>query len=149
MNTIKAIFFDTTGVLFVAVFVFLLILFFLDFKFTSRQSWVALIAFAVLGGFFALQSWRRKQLLRMLESREKELLELEKKYDKLKSEAKITEEMYRRAKAELEAAKLETAKSIAKADGELYEELTKIENEYENMTVDESVGKIKELLGRK
>lgn len=149
MNFIKEFFFDTTGLLFIAAFVVLFILFILDFKFTSRQSWIALLGFAVLGGFLATQAWRRRQLLRMLEGREQELKKLEEKYDKLRGEAKITEEMYRSAKSELETAKLESAKSIARADGELYEELTTIENEYENMTVDASIGKIKEVLGRR
>ncbi len=146
MNTLKELFFDTTGALFLGAFVVLLLLFLLDFKFTSRQSWIALAAFAVIGGFFALQARRRRRLLLLLEEREKALAELEKKYDRLKEEAKLSEEAWRAAKAELEAAKLETAKAILRADGELDAELTAIENEYAHLTVEESMAKIKEAL---
>ncbi|MDZ7314843.1 MAG: hypothetical protein ONB24_01845 [candidate division KSB1 bacterium] len=147
MNTLKNLFFDTTGLLFISVFFALLILFLLDFKVTSRQSWTALLAFAVLAGLVAVQSWRRKQLLRMLEEREKALQELEKRYEQLKEEAKISEAAYLAAKEELRAAKLAAAKAILKADGELDAELAKIEEEYANMSLEESIARIKAALG--
>jgi hypothetical protein len=139
---------DPISITFIVLFVVSLFFFLREFKIGSKQSWLGLLGFAIFGGFFAFQSWRRKQLLSQLEEREKALGDLEKKYDKLKEEAKLTEEAYTQAKTELENARLENAKAILRADAELQDELHRIETEYKDLSVDESIAKIKQALQR-
>lgn len=146
MSVLKLFSLNITDIIFIVLFLVLLFTFLKDFKLTSKRSWIMLLsltAFAVLAIF---QAWRRKKFLEQFKEREKALQDLEKEYEKLKDEAKISEEAYLKAKADLERAKVEAGIAIMKANEELAEKIKKIESEYHNMTVEESIAKIKEAL---
>lgn len=105
--------------------VFLLVLFFFlrDFKITSKQSWVVLIGLTALGGLFAFQTWKRKQMLKEFEEREKRLHDLERRYEVLQKAGKISEAALAKAREELAAEKKEAAAATVQADKKLAEGL--------------------------
>ncbi len=142
-------FLNFTDLVFIAIFLFVFIFFLREFKITSKKSWVVLLGLIGLGGFFFLQAWRRKKLLEQFKEREEALKKIEADYDRLKAQAKITEEAYTNAKSELERAKVQTGLAIMKADEELAQQVSEIEREYQSMTVDESVARIKAALQSK
>ncbi|NOX36699.1 MAG: hypothetical protein GXO78_04100 [Calditrichaeota bacterium] len=132
--------------IFLAVFALIFILFLLEFKVTSKQSWIVLLGFFALGAYLGFQGWRRKKLLQLLEQREKELENLEREYESLKAEGKLTEAAYREARAELERAKVEAGLAILRADERYRETVKAIEREYQNLGPEESLKKIREAL---
>lgn len=146
MNVFKLFFLNITDLIFIVLFLVLLFALLREFKITSKRSWIMLLSLTAFGVLTFLQAWRRKKFLEQFEEREKALKELEKEYEKLKDEAKISEEAYKKAKEELERAKTEAGIAIMKANEELAEALRKIESDYQNMTVEESIAKIKEAL---
>jgi cell division protein FtsB len=146
MSVFKLFFLNITDIIFIVLFVVLLITFLKDFKFTSKRSWIMLLSLTAFGVLTIFRAWRRKKFLEQFKEREKVLKDLEKEYEKLKDEAKISEEAYLKAKADLERAKVEAGIAIMKANEELAEKIRKIESNYHNMTVDESIAKIKEAL---
>jgi len=146
MNVFKLFFLNTIDLIFIVIFLVLLFTFLKEFKITQKRSWVMLLSLTAFGVLTFLQAWRRKKFLEQFEQREQALKELEKEYEKLKDEAKISEEAYKKAKEELERAKVEAGLAIMKANKELAEKLKAIEREYQNMTVEESIAKIKEAL---
>ena len=142
-------FLNFTDLVFIAIFLFVLIFFLREFKITSKKSWVVLLGLIGLGGFFVLQAWRRKKLLEQFKEREDELKRVEDEYNKLKAQAKITEAAYKNAKDELDRAKVQTGLAIMKADEELAQQVSEIERDYQNITVDQSVERIKAALQSK
>ena len=149
MSLFKFLPFAMGDVVFIAIFVVVFIAFLREFKLTSKQSWVVLVGLTALGGFFIFQTWRRKNFLKQFEAREKALAELEKQYADLKAQAKITEQAYNQAKAELDRAKIEAGLAIMRADQELAQKINAIEREYQSLSVEDSVKKIKEALRSK
>ncbi|RME01783.1 MAG: hypothetical protein D6814_00845 [Calditrichaeota bacterium] len=147
MSWLKLGFLDFTDLLFIALFILLFVFFLADFKVTSRRSWMILLAMIGMGGVLVFRAWRRKKLLEEFERREKELEKLEKEYEELKNKAKITEEAYKKATEDLERAKVEAGLALMRLDKELAKKIEEIEKEYEHMSVDESIKKIKEALG--
>jgi len=139
-------FLNFTDLVFIALFLVVFIFFLREFKMTSKKSWVVLLGLTALGGFFVLQAWRRKKLLEQFEEREKALKKVEEEYNNLKAQAKITEAAYQNAKNDLERAKVQTGLAIMKADAELAQQVSEIERDYQTMTVDESVARIKAAL---
>jgi len=132
--------------LFLAVFVLIFLLFLLEFKITSRQSWIVLFGFLALGGLIGWQSWRRKKLLELLRQREQELEALEEEYRELQRQGKLTEAAYRKAREELERAKVESGLAILRADARYTDTVREIEREYRNLSVEESLKKIRRAL---
>ena len=132
--------------IFLAVFVLIFVLFLLEFKVTSKQSWMMLLGFIALGTYLGFQSWRRKKLLQLLELREKELQKLEQEYKALKARGKLTEAAYQEAKAELERAKVDAGLAILRADERYRETVKAIEREYQNLGPEASLKKIREAL---
>ena len=146
MSVFKLFSLNITDIIFVVLFLVLLFTFLKDFKMTSKRSWIILLSLTTLGVLAIFQTWRRKKFLEQFREREKALEDLEKEYDKLKDQAKISEEAYLQAKADLERAKVEAGIAIMKANEELAEKIRQIESDYHNMTVEESIAKIKEAL---
>jgi ABC-type nickel/cobalt efflux system permease component RcnA len=146
MSVFKLFSLNITDIIFVVLFLVLLFTFLKDFKMTSKRSWIILLSLTILGVLAIFQTWRRKKFLEQFREREKALEDLEKEYDKLKDQAKISEEAYLQAKADLERAKVEAGIAIMKANEELAEKIRQIESDYHNMTVEESIAKIKEAL---
>jgi ABC-type nickel/cobalt efflux system permease component RcnA len=146
MSVFKLFSLNITDIIFVVLFLVLLFTFLKDFKMTSKRSWITLLSLTALGVLAIFQTWRRKKFLEQFREREKALEDLEKEYDKLKDQAKISEEAYLQAKADLERAKVEAGIAIMKANEELAEKIRQIESDYHNMTVEESIAKIKEAL---
>lgn len=146
---LKIGFLNFTDLVFIALFLLVFIFFLREFKITSKKSWVVLLGLTALGGFFVFQAWRRKKLLEQFEEREKALKKLEEEYKNLKAQQKITEEAYQNAKGELERAKVQTGLAIMRADEELAQKTAEIERDYQNMTVDESIARIKAALQSK
>jgi hypothetical protein len=146
MSVFKLFYLNITDIIFIVLFLVLLFTFLKDFKMTSKRSWIILLSLTALGVLAIFQTWRRKKFLEQFREREKALEDLEKEYDKLKDEAKISEEAYLQAKADLERAKVESGIAIMKANEELAEKIRQIESDYHNMTVEESIAKIKEAL---
>ncbi len=134
---------------FIGLFIILIIAFLREFKITSKQSWIVLIGLTSLGALFTFQSWRKRKLLQEFEAREKALNNLEKEYEQLKNRAKISEEAYLKAKEELARARYEAGIAIMRANEKLAKDLQKIESEYQNIPIEESIQKIKEALGSK
>jgi ABC-type nickel/cobalt efflux system permease component RcnA len=146
MSVFKLFSLNIADIIFVVLFLVLLFTFLKDFKMTSKRSWIILLSLTALGVLAIFQTWRRKKFLEQFREREKALEDLEKEYDKLKDQAKISEEAYLQAKADLERAKVEAGIAIMKANEELAEKIRQIESDYHNMTVEESIAKIKEAL---
>lgn len=146
MNFFKFLTLNLTDLLFVGIAIFLFILFIADFKLTNKRSWLILLSVTALGGLTFWQIWRRKRLLKELEAREAQLDELKNKLDELKKEHKMSREAYQKALQDLEAARVEAGLAVMAADAELQEEMKKIELEYQNMTVEESLQRIKKAL---
>ena len=146
MSVFKLFSLNIADIIFVVLFLVLLFTFLKDFKMTSKRSWIILLSLTILGVLAIFQTWRRKKFLEQFREREKALEDLEKEYDKLKDQAKISEEAYLQAKADLERAKVEAGIAIMKANEELAEKIRQIESDYHNMTVEESIAKIKEAL---
>ena len=146
MSVFKLFSLNIANIIFVVLFLVLLFTFLKDFKMTSKRSWIILLSLTALGVLAIFQTWRRKKFLEQFREREKALEDLEKEYDKLKDQAKISEEAYLQAKADLERSKVEAGIAIMKANEELAEKIRQIESDYHNMTVEESIAKIKEAL---
>ena len=142
-NFIRA---NSDYILFSAILLVVLFFLFKEFKITSANSWSILIGLTVLGGLFAYKAWQRKKLLDELEAREKALKEIEKRYAELKDKAKITEEAFKKAKDNLERAKLDAATAILRADEEHAARAAEIEREFQNKSADELVVDIKNII---
>jgi Skp family chaperone for outer membrane proteins len=112
----------------------LLILFLRDFELNSLTSWLVLLGFLGLGYTLYRLIAGRRELLKQFEQREKKLNKLEQEYEKLKAERQISEERYRGARAELEAARKDFARSIITAEEKLQKALLQNEEEVNNMT---------------
>ncbi len=146
MNFFKPSFLEWGDILFIVIFIVVAIAFLREFRLTSKYSWVVLAGMVAFGGLFVFQAWRRKKMLEQFEKREKELRKLEEHYESLKRANAISAEAYERAKADLERTKVEAGLAILRADEELDERLKEIEAEYADLSVEESVAKIKEAL---
>lgn len=146
MNLLQLGSFNWFDIFLIIIFILLFIAFLRDFKLTRTRSWVVLLGLTSLGGLFLFQRWRRRQLLKQFEEREKMLKELEREYDNLRKKGEITEEAYKDAKEKLEHAKVNEGMAIMKADQRLEEQLEEIERDYSNMTIEKSVAKIKKAL---
>ncbi len=146
MNWLKFSMFDLVDLVFLGVFVLVFILFLLDFRLASRRSWAILLGMAGLGGLLLVKRWLRKQILRDLEAQEKIRKRQERELDTLRQKAEISEAAYRAALAELQQARKERALFLARLDRELQERLQEIEKEYENLTPDETLEKLKAIL---
>lgn len=137
-----------TDILFFVVLFIVFIFFLRDFKLTSLRSWVLLIGLIGLGGVLVLQIKKRRDLLAEFEEREKKLKALEDRYNELLQNSKITEEAYKKAKKELEEAKVQAGLAIMKADKKLDDTRKNIEDDFKNVSPDETVANIKAALGR-
>lgn len=146
MNPFSILSMNWFEIILFVVFAILLIAFLKEFKLTSTRSWVMLLGFTALGGLFVFQRWRRKKLLEQFREREKELEKIEERYNELRKNGEITEEAYNDAKKQLEKAKVEEGLAIMRADELLTEQLEKIEKEYSDLTIEESIAKIKDAL---
>ncbi|MDQ7063539.1 MAG: hypothetical protein Q9P90_04750 [candidate division KSB1 bacterium] len=146
MNWLKFSMFDLVDLFFLGVFVLVFILFILDFRLASRRSWAILLGMAGLGGVLLVKRWLRKQVLRELEAQEKIRKRQEKELEALRQKAEISEAAYRAALAELQQARKEHALFLARLDRELQERLLEIEKEYQNLTPDETLEKLKAIL---
>jgi len=149
MSFLKIGFLNLSDAIFFAIFILVFIFFLRDFNITSKRSWVVLLGLTALGGAFLWQAWRRNKLLEQLEEREKALDELAKVYEQLKKQAKITEEAYQKAMEDLGRAKVEAGLAIMRADATLAEEAAQIEREYQNLTMEQSLARIKAALKSK
>jgi len=132
--------------LFAAALVVVLVLFLRDFGLKSPRSWLILIGLSGIGVAMVMRAIRQNNLLKELEERERALKEVEERYAALKAEGKITEENYKKAKAELEVAKKKAARDILTADEEYREGLEAIDREYAGMTPDETIERSRQLL---
>jgi len=132
--------------IFMAIFLVVFFFFLKEFKLTSKNSWAVLLGFTAMGGLLIFRAWRRRKFLDEFRRREKLLEELEKEYDSLKAEAKITAAAYEQAKTELQRAKMDAGLSILAADADLRRNLEEIRRTHGTMTVEESLQKIEEAL---
>ncbi len=146
MNIIRFLISYWGQTVFFLVILFLLILFLVDFKITSRKFWFLLGGFIGFGGLVIFQRWRRKKLLAEIEEREKAIEQLKERLEKLRQEHRMSKEAYENTLAELEQAKLEAAKSVLAADSTLARKLQEIESRYQNLSVEESIRRIREAL---
>ncbi len=137
---------DLVDLAFLALFVLVFILFLLDFKLTGRRSWAILLGMVGLGGALLIKYWLRKQILKELEEREKINRQKEKELEELKKEARISEAAYRQALKELEEMKKQHALALARLDRELHDKLTELDQEYSNLTPDETLEKLRKIL---
>ncbi len=138
--------FTITDIIFIALFGVVFIFFLLDFRLTSKRSWLVLLGLTALGGVIISQAWRRKRLLEQLAEREEALEKLEGQYDELKKKAQISEAAYQQAKEELDRAKVQAGLAALRADEELAAAAAEIERDYQNMSVEESLRRIREAL---
>jgi cell shape-determining protein MreC len=143
MSFLKLGFLDFSDIIFLLILVLIAIFFLREFKLTSKRSWLVLLGLTALGGLFAFRAWRRKQLLKQFEEREKRLREIEQRYQELKNKAQISDEAYKKAREELDRARIQTGLAVMRADEELAEDVRTIETDYQTMTVEESVKRIK------
>lgn len=127
----------------------LILLFLKDFKLTSRRSWSILLGLVSLGGIFAFQYFRRRNLLMELAKRERDLKQLENAYAALRDEGKITEAKYRSAREELDRAKRDAAKSVLGAEDQYREKLEAIEKEHATLSPEELIMKSFEIIKEK
>ena len=104
---------DNLGIM--AVVVIVLIAFLKDFNMTSKRSWVVVIGLTVIGGVTIFQTWRRKQLLRGLEQKEKDLRRLEEDYARAREGQVITKAALDKANADLTRAQEELQQARARA----------------------------------
>ncbi len=147
MNIVAFLFQNPEVILFAVLFVGVFFAMLLEFKLTSPRSWIVLLAFTALGGLALWQSWRRKLLLKELDERERALKALAKRYETLKEQARISEEAYQQALAELERVRKDAALEILNADKEYAERVEEIRKKYRNLTPEETAAKVRELLG--
>ncbi|MFQ5753714.1 MAG: hypothetical protein ACE5HI_17125 [bacterium] len=133
-------------IIFGVIFVVVLFFFLREFKLTSKNSWGVLLGLTALGGFLALQAWKRKKLLQELEARERALEKLEESYKDLKDKQKLTEEAFNHAKNDLERAKVDAGLAILKADEEHAQKAAEIEREFENKSADDLIKDIRDIL---
>lgn len=112
----------------------LFVLFLRDFEMTSLTSWLVLLGFLGLGYTLYRLIAGRKELLKQFEQREKKLKKLEQEYDALQQLQQISEDRYQDAKAELEDARKNFARSIIAAEEKLQEALSANEKEVNDMT---------------
>jgi biopolymer transport protein ExbB/TolQ len=131
---------------FSVIFLVVLFFFFKEFKITSKNSWGVLLGLTALGGFFAFKAYQRKKLLEQLEARERELEKIEQRYNDLKNKQQLSEAAYQKAKEDLERAKVDAALAILKADQEHAQRAVEIENEYQNISADDLIKKIKTII---
>jgi hypothetical protein len=134
---------DIIFFLIIAVVVFL---FLKDFELASKRSWAILFGLVALGGFFAIRSVKKNKLLKEMEEREAGLKEMEKRYETLQQEHKITREKYELAKSELERAKVDVATSVLSAEEEYKCDLEKIQREQAKITPAELLLQAKEII---
>jgi len=146
MNILRFIISYWGQTVFFLIILFLFILFIVDFRINSRKFWLLLGGFIGFGGLVIFQRWRRKKLLAEIEEREKAIERLREKLEKLRQEHRMSREAYENALAELEQAKLEAAKSVMAADSTLARKLQEIESRYQNLSVEESIRRIREAL---
>ncbi len=132
--------------IFILLFLIVLIVFLSDFKLTSRKSWIYLLGLTAIGGLIAHQIWRRKRFFEELQKREQEIREMEKRYKDLKDQAKITEEQYEKAIADLENALKQKALAVMKADEELANKTEEIEKKYQDISSEELMNTIDNLI---
>ncbi len=140
--------FDAVDLAFMAVFVLVFLLFVLDFRLVSRRSWMILLGMTGLGGLLLFKRWLRRQILRDLETKEKLLRQKEEALVALRQQAKITEAAYEAARLELEQAQKEHALLLARLDRELQQRLQDIEREYQHLTPEQTLQKLKSILSR-
>ncbi|HEX9653033.1 MAG TPA: hypothetical protein VGA99_04935 [bacterium] len=131
---------------FIVLFIVILFFFLREFKITSKNSWMVLLGFSALGGLFAFKAWQRKKLLEELKRREEALKQIEDRYEQLKNEHQLSQAAYEKAKAELDRAKVDAALAILRAQEEHAARAVEIENEYQNISADELIAKIKGIL---
>lgn len=131
---------------FIAIFLVVIFFFLREFKITSRNSWAVLIGLSALGGLFFLKAWQRKKLLEELKRREEALKQIENRYEELKNQHQLSEAAYKKAKDELDRAKVDAALAILRAQEEHAAKAVEIENEYQNMSSDELIAKVKGIL---
>ncbi len=143
MKYLKLEFLSFVDMVLIALCFIVFLAFAREFKITRL---VALQGFIFSARFFMFQAWRRKRLLEQFEEREKILKLLDDEFLSLKAQAKITEEFYYRWNHEFEYAKVQAGLAIMKADADLIQSAVEIERDYKNMTVDESIVRIKEAL---
>jgi cell shape-determining protein MreC len=146
MNFLKIGPFTITDIIFIALFAVVFVFFLLDFRLTSKRSWLVLLGLTALGGAIISQAWRRKRLLEQLAEREEALEKLEGQYDELKKKAQISEAAYQQAKEELDRAKVQAGLAALRADEELAVAAAEIERDYQDMSVEESLRRIREAL---
>ncbi|HKJ67448.1 MAG TPA: hypothetical protein VKA68_05790 [bacterium] len=132
--------------IFILLFVIVVIVFLSDFKLTSRKSWIYLLGLTAIGGLIVHQIWRRKKFFEELQEREKEIREMEKRYKDLKDQAKITEQQYEKAVADLENALKQKALAVMKADEELSEKTREIEKKYQDISSEELMSSINNII---
>lgn len=135
--------------LFAILFVVVLFFFLREFKITSKNSWMVLIGMSALGGLFAFKAWQRKKLLEELKRREEALKQIENRYEELKNQNKLSQEAYKKVREELERAKVDAALGILRAQEEHAAKAIEIENEYQNISSEELLAKVKTILSAK
>ena len=145
INTLRSY---SQDIILILIFLIILFFFFRDFKITNKNSWFMLLGFTAMGGFIIFRGIRRRKMLAVLERREKELEELEKKYEQLKKESGITKEVYEEAKARLDNIKKDAAESILQAEKEYTEYADEIRNSTEKKSGADILRENKELLNR-
>ncbi len=131
---------------FTAIFLVVLFFFLKEFKITSKNSWAVLLGLTALGGFFVFKAYQRKRLLAELEAREREMEKIEQRYNDLKNKQQLTEAAYKKAKEDLERAKVDAALAILKADQEHAARVVEIENEYQNISAEDLIKKVKNII---
>ena len=134
---------DNLGI--IAIIVVVLIVFLKDFNMTSKRSWVVLLGLTVIGGLTVFQSWRRKQLLRELEQREKAVKDLKDAYEKAKSEGRISAEALTNSRSELEEMKRKYEEAVREATAHRAADRDRINATYRNMGPDDAIRRGMEL----
>lgn len=133
-------------ILFFILFLVLAVLFLSDFKMTKKKSWVSLLALTAFGGLLVSSIWRRKAFFKQLKEREEKLKEMEDRYKTLKEEAKITQAQYEQAVNNLDSALKQNALAVMKADERLAERTEEIEREYQDISSEELINNIHNLI---
>ncbi len=132
--------------IFIALFAIVLFFFLREFKLGSKNSWAVLLGLSALGGLFIFKAYRRKKLLEELQRREDELKKIESRYEELKNQQQLSQAAYEKAKSELDRAKVDAALAILRAQEEHAARAVEIENEYQNISSDELVAKVRGIL---
>lgn len=147
MDLFSGLFVDLYDVLFLGLFVVLVVAFLAEFRLMRARSWLVLSALAGMGWIFLSKARRRRELLAQLQEREKALKALEREYDALFEQQKITRRAYEQAKEELERAKKDAALDLARLDAELAERIKELERRYDSMSAEELIDRLADLLG--